>query len=120
MANANNCLSDARYKMVLRMDAEIDKTDWTQAADNPRNLSAADVAAFAEYRAAWRVIGEDTPSDDLSIDFNAEMLVSGFTPPELPDDWCWCSRAVGDLPPILIKKTILDVYDPSLDDVVIT
>ena len=120
MANANNCLSDARYKMILRMDAEIDKTDWTQAPDNPRGLSSAEVSAFAEYRAKWKEIGEDTPTDDLSIDFNAEMMVSGFTPPDLPDDWCWVSRAVGDLPPILVKKNILDVYDPSLDDVVIT
>ena len=48
------------------------------------------------------------------------MLVSGFTPPELPDNWVWVTRAVGDLPPILIKKDQLDVYDPSLDDVIVT
>ena len=117
---ANNCLTDARYKIILRMDAEIDKTDWTQSPDNPRNISAADITAFAVYRRAWWDIGENISADDLKIDFNAEMLVSGFTPPELPTDWVWVSRAVGDLPPILVNKSTLDSYDSSLDDVIIT
>jgi hypothetical protein len=120
MATANNSISDARYKIILRMDAEIDKTDWTQAPDNPRNLSVADVAAFAAYRRAWWLIGENIPSDDLSIDFNSEMLVSGFVPPDLPTDWVWVSRAIGDLPPILIKKNQLDTYDPTTVGVIIT
>ena len=55
---ANNSVSDARYKIILRMDAEIDKTDWTQSPDNPRNLSDADIALFATYRRAWWEIGE--------------------------------------------------------------
>ena len=71
MADANNCVSDARYKIILRMDAEIDKTDWTQSPDNPRNLSAEDIAAFATYRRAWWEIGEGIDKDDLKIDFNS-------------------------------------------------
>ena len=114
----NNSLTDVKYKVLLRARAEWDLTQFTQQVDNPAGLTSAEVAAFAAYRAEWQaIVDTESLAENVQIDFAAENMVVGMTVPELPEGWNVLTRAVGDLPPILIKYTDFDTYDASYDNI---
>ena len=69
-------------------------------------------SAFKEYRAAWHKLMVGS-IDGIQVNPTAEMLLSNFTMPTLPDGWVMMTRAVGDLPPILARVSEYDCYDSS-------
>ena len=111
---ANNSLTDVKYKLILRARAECEISAFTVADGNPAGLTAADIAAWKVYRKAWNDIAKGN-LDNIKIDVAAEMLVTGFDRPEMPDGWITMTRAMGDLPPILVQESELDLYDTSYD-----
>jgi len=116
---ANNSLTDIKYKIILRARAEWELTQFTVMADNPAGLTSAEIAAFTTYRAAWKTL-MDGDMSAYSIDSSAEMLIAGITIPEYPDGWSICLRSAGDLPPILVRDTWMNLYDESFDNAIIT
>lgn len=109
----NNSMSDIKYKCLLRAHAEWQLTDFAVAPDNPAKLTDAEIQAFKDYRAAWKTIYDG--HGDYEIDRNAEMMIKGFgdLKPDFPAGWDVVCRAVGDLPPMVVRKSELDVYDSS-------
>jgi len=112
MAEENNSFTDIRYKLQLRGLAELETTAFTVAADNPRELTDAEVTAFKAYRKAWNDLMKGS-IDGIQVNPTAEMLLSNFEMPTLPDGWVMMTRAVGDLPPILARVSEYDCYDSS-------
>ena len=106
----NNTVSDLKYKLQLRGKEEIQETTFSVAPDNPRGLSADEIADFKTYRAAWASLMATVP-DDAQIDVSAEMLIRGITIPDFPEGWLIMTRSVGDLPPIWCRVSELDSYD---------
>jgi len=111
---AFNTFSDMRYKLMLRYIAELELTQSTQAPDNPRGLTAAEITAFKAYRKAWHDIAHGDLAGVRTNEF-AEMMLQGIEFPEFPEGWRVTTRSVGDLPPILCKTDHLDVYDATLE-----
>ena len=109
---ANNSLTDIRYKLILRCKGELSFSDSFVAPDNPFNLTAAEKTAFLAYRKAWVDIAFGDISA-VSVDQFAEMLISGFTHPDIPDGWCIISRSVGDLPAMCVRISELDSIDAT-------
>ena len=108
-----NTLSDIRYKLILRCKGELSITDNAIVEDNPFNLTAAEKTAFLAYRKAWVDIAFGDISA-VSVDQFAEMLVSGFDHPTIPEGWCITSRSVGDLPGLCVRLSELDSIDATL------
>ena len=109
----NNSISDIKYKCILRARAEWELTDFAVAPDNPAKLTADEIASFKTYRAAWTALIDK--ADEMSIDRNSEMMITGFADlkPDFPAGWDVVCRSVGDLPPMVVRKSELDIYDPS-------
>ena len=112
MANTNNTLGDAKYKLMLRGIAELQMTSFTQDADNPRKCTADEIAEWKVYRAAWHELMTNPP-DTIEFDRTSVMLMKGFTIPDMPEGWVVMTRAVGDLPPLLCRVSELDSWDSS-------
>jgi len=104
---ANNALSDIRYKLMIRMQGELEISALTQAPDNPLELTAAEIAEWKAYRKAWY----DIATGDISamhINLTAETMVTGIDYPSLPTGWAFVTRNQSDLPPVLCRQSVLD------------
>tara|TARA_Y100001949_G_C15690639_1_gene202222 strand:+ start:22 stop:420 length:399 start_codon:yes stop_codon:yes gene_type:complete len=106
-----NFMSDIRYKLMLRAQAELEMTQSVVDGDNPWGCTAAELTSWKAYRKAWCDLARSDLSS-VSIVMQNDMMLGGIDVPEVPDGWDFIVRAEDDLPPVL-TRTNIDGYDPD-------
>ena len=105
-------ISENKHMILGEIAQHLTFTAFTQAPDNPAELTAQEKTDWAAYRKAW--------SDLSKINFTAKH--NGFDERStndapvnipLPSGWVQTSRAWGDLPPVFCRTSELDIYDPT-------
>jgi hypothetical protein len=104
-----NFMSDIRYKLMLRAQAEIQMTQALVDPDNPWNLTSAELAAWKTYRKAWADLAQSDLST-VSIVVQNDMMLGGIDIPDIPEGWDFVVRTEDDLPPVLLRKSV-DGYE---------
>ena len=101
-----NFMSDIRYKLMLRAQAELEMTQSVVDGDNPWGCTAAKLTSWCDLARS------DLSS--VSIVMQNDMMLGGIDVPEVPDGWDFIVRAEDDLPPVL-TRTNIDGYDPDTE-----
>jgi len=108
----------------------LDYTRFAISPDNPWRLTADEKTDFEAFRSAWYTIlgpmnngdgdvASVTTSDYYEGSSTANKDVTSrdwLHPPALPEGWIVTTRMTGmNLQPVLCRKSILDMHDPSWD-----
>jgi hypothetical protein len=113
-SDGKNFMSDIRYKIMLRAQAELEMTQSIVDSDNPWECTAAELTAWKAYRKSWTAIAKSDLAD-VHIVMQNDMMLGGIDIPELPDGWDFIVRSDDDLPPVLTRKNV-DGYLPESED----
>ena len=113
--DGKNFMSDIRYKLWLRAQAELEMTQAIVDPDNPWECTAAELTAWKKYRKDWCKIAKGDLSK-VEIVMQNDMMLGGIDIPQIPDGWDFIVRNTDDLPPVL-TRTDVDGYLPDTEQV---